>query len=66
MTEETVRNFERDGYAVFNEIYDAATLEILKDEMAALIDDFDVDAEETEEFETKNNNRANVFMNSAW
>ena len=34
--------------------------------MAALIDAFDIEAEETEEFETKNQNRANVFMNSAW
>ena len=34
--------------------------------MANIIDKFDIQAEEVEDFETKNNNRANYFMDSAW
>ena len=38
----------------------------MKDEMANVIDKFDLAEEEVEDFETKNNNRANYFIDSAW
>ena len=34
--------------------------------MAAIVDDYDIDAEKVENFETKTNNRASFFLNSAW
>lgn len=34
--------------------------------MSNIISKFDVEQEEVEDFETKNNNRASFFMNSAW
>lgn len=34
--------------------------------MANVIDKFDLAEEEVEDFETKNNNRANYFIDSAW
>lgn len=33
--------------------------------MAGIVDDFDLDAEEIEDFETKKQNRANYFLDSA-
>lgn len=38
----------------------------MKDEMANIVDRFDLDKEDVEDFETKNNNRADYFLNSAW
>ena len=38
----------------------------MKDEMANVIDKFDIETEEVEDFETKNQVRANYFMDSAW
>lgn len=38
----------------------------MKEEMAEIVGKFDVNNEEMEDFETKNNNRANYFMHSAW
>lgn len=54
------------GYAVFHDIYDKDTIQVLKEEMAEVIKNFDAEAEEIEDFETKNNNRADYFLNSAW
>ena len=51
---------------MFNEIFDQETIKILKDEMAQIVDDFDVENEKGEDFETKANNRADFFLNSAW
>ena len=66
INQETVKDFWKNGYAVFHEIYDANTLKVMKDEMANIIDNFSLEDEEVEDFETKNNNRANYFMDSAW
>lgn len=66
MTPETVKNFWINGYAIFHDIYEADTLNVLKDEMAKIIDNYDINAEAVEEFETKNNNRADFFLRSAW
>ena len=63
---ETMKNFWINGYAVFHDVYDPKTIQILKDEMAKIVDDYDMEADEIEDFETKNNNRASYFMNSAW
>ena len=54
------------GYAVFHDIYDEHTIQVLKDEMAEIIDNYDIDADQPEDFETKTNNRASFFLNSAW
>ena len=66
MTPETVKNFWINGYAVFHDIYEADTVNVLKDEMANIIDDYDIHAEEIEEFETNTNERADFFLRSAW
>lgn len=54
------------GYAVFHDIYDAHTIGVLKDEMAEVIARYDIEADQPEDFETKTNNRATFFLNSAW
>ena len=54
------------GYAVFHDVYDAETIQVLKDEMAYIIDNFDIEKEKVEDFETENQNRADYFINSAW
>jgi len=38
----------------------------MKDEMAEIIDKFDIESNEVEDFETKQNNRASYFLDSAW
>ena len=48
-----MKNFWINGYAVFHEIYDAKTLQVMKDEMAQVIDEFDIEQNEVEDFETK-------------
>lgn len=61
-----MKNFWINGYAVFHDIYDANSIQIMKDEMAKIVDEFDVEQNEVEDFETKNNNRASYFLDSAW
>ena len=39
------------GYAVFHDIYDKDTIQVLKEEMAEVIKNFDAEAEEIEDFE---------------
>ncbi len=34
--------------------------------MANIVENFEIEKERVEEFETKNNNRASFFLNSAW
>jgi hypothetical protein len=34
--------------------------------MAQIVDEFDVESNQVEDFETKNNNRASYFLDSAW
>jgi len=66
INEETMKNFWKDGYAVFHEVYDPKSIQIMKDEMAEIIDKFDIESNEVEDFETKQNNRASYFLDSAW
>ena len=66
INDETIKNFWINGFAVFHEVYDPKTLQTLKDEMAEIIDKFDIEENEVEDFETKQNNRASYFLNSAW
>jgi len=54
------------GYAVFHDVYDAETIQVLKDEMGHFITNYDMEADEPEDFETKHNNRKNFFLESAW
>jgi len=54
------------GYAVFHDIFDAETIQILKDEMAGVVQDYDIEAEEPEDFETKKNQRTSFFLKSAY
>ena len=61
-----MKNFWKDGYAVFHEVYDSKSIQIMKDEMAEIIDKFDIESNEIEDFETKQNNRASYFLDSAW
>ena len=61
-----MKNFWINGYAVFHEVYDPKTIQIMKDEMAEIIDKFDIESNEVEDFETKQNNRASYFLDSAW
>ena len=34
--------------------------------MSNIVENFEIEKERIEEFETKNNNRASFFLNSAW
>jgi len=66
MDGETIKNFWMNGYAVFKNVYDPNTVKVMKDEMANFVDKFDLQKENVEDFETKKNNRANYFLDSAW
>ena len=66
ITPETVKNFWINGYAVFKNVYDPNTVQVMKDEMSHFVNNFDLDKEDVEDFETKKNNRANYFLDSAW
>ena len=61
-----MKNFWINGYAVFHDVYDAETIQVLKDEMGHFITNYDMEADEPEDFETKLNNRKNFFLESAW
>ena len=54
------------GYAVFHDIYDAETVQILKDEMRNVTEKYDFSQEDMQVFQTKVGKRRDSFLNSAW
>jgi hypothetical protein len=38
MSNDTAKKFQKDGYAIFQGVYDKETLQVLKDEMANIVE----------------------------
>lgn len=72
MTPEKVAQYKRDGYAVFQEVFDKETIDTMKEKMSGIVKDIDLsskDATKIAIFSTENSNkqlREDYFLDSAW
>ena len=67
-----VATYQRDGYAVFPEVYDEKTISLIKERMAQIVEEVDLAKDRATEiaiFSTENSNRQlrdDYFLDSAW
>lgn len=59
LTPQKVAQYQRDGYAVFTEVFDGETVSAVKKRMGEIVDDLDMDvwAKKIPVFSTENSNK---------